>query len=195
MSSAPGPYARLSDEQLVHRLAEPDALALGEISDRHARPLYSLALRMLEDQGWAEEVVQDVLFRLWSRPSLYDPARGELRTWLLTVTHHAAVDALRGRRGKGRRREQGTELIELYPAEGDDPAELAWRGVQAESVRAAVDELPEDLRQLLELAYYEGMTQTEIASHLGQPLGTVKSRVRAAMGRLREALRSVGTAE
>lgn len=179
----------------MERLTQRDTLALAEISDRHARPLYSLALRMLDDRGWAEEVVQDVLFRLWSRPELYDPSRGDLRVWLLAVTHHAAVDALRSRRGTRRLREQGTELIETYPGERDDPVELVWQGLQAESVRAALDELPADQRHIIELAYYKGMTQSEMAALLGQPLGTIKSRVRTAMSRLRETLRSVGTAE
>lgn len=99
--------ARYSDERLVHTLADGDTDALGVLWDRHARPIYSLALRMLRDRGWADEVVQDVFVRLWSNPRMYDAARGDLRRWLLTVTHHAAVDGLRspaGHRGGPRRR-------------------------------------------------------------------------------------------
>ncbi|PLS84221.1 MAG: hypothetical protein CYG60_19105 [Actinobacteria bacterium] len=107
-----------SDEKPVDTLAGGDMNALGVLWDRHARPAYSLAARVLRDPGWAEEVVQDVFVRLWSNPRLYDPQRGELRRWLLTVTHHAAVDGLRSRRGTARARDLGPEAWIPLPTMG-----------------------------------------------------------------------------
>src|ERR671935_3235299 len=103
------------DAALVRRLVHGDAAALEEIAARHARAAYGLALHMLGDAGWAEEVVQDVLLHLWRRPERYDPARGSVQTWLLRITHTAAVDALRGQRGTARAMDDGAAALDTLP--------------------------------------------------------------------------------
>lgn len=188
-------YALDNDEQLVSRLARGDADALGVLWDRHARLAYSLALRMLRDSGWAEEVVQDVFIRLWSKPRMYDPSRGDLRRWMLTITHHAAVDGLRGRRGSARSRDAGPEGLESVSDRNDDPAENTWKNVRAEHVQIALSRLPSAQREVMELVYFQGLTQLETAEHTGLALGTVKSRLRLGMQKLRGSLAEIGTAE
>ena len=187
--------AHESDEQLVSTLADGDSEVLGKIWDRHARPVYSLALRLLRDPGWAEEVVQDVFLRLWRNPRLYDPSRGELRRWLLTVAHNAAVDGLRGRRGTARIRDAGPEPLERVVHGEEDPADRVWKNLRAERVRDALSELPPVQREVMELVYFEGMTQAETAQHTGQPLGTVKSRLRLGMNKMRASLSETGALE
>lgn len=186
---------RCSDAELVVMLAAGDTLALEIISGRHAPPVYSLALRILRDPGWAEEVVQDVLVRLWHRPEMYVSERGDLRSWLLRVTHNAAIAGLRGRRGTARTLAAGPEPLELLAQDGDDPSEAALKSLHAEIVRAALSELPPPQRQALELAYYEGLSQSEIATLTGQPLGTIKTRIRLGLRKLKQALEQVNITE
>ncbi len=184
-----------SDERLVSTLAEGGPDTLGILWDRHARPAYSLALRVLRDPGWAEEVVQDVFVRLWKDPRMYDPSRGELRRWLLTVTHHLAVDGLRGRRGTARSRDAGPDGLDFAFRVDEDPADSTWRNVRADHVRRALSELPSAQREVIELVYFGGLTQVETARHTGQPLGTVKSRLRLGLQKLRGSLAEIGATE
>jgi len=184
-----------SDERLVRMMTAGDSNALGRLWDLHARPAYSLALRMLRDPGWAEEVVQDVFVRLWREPHMYNPARGGLRSWLLTVTHHAAVDGLRGRRGTARTRDAGPATLDHMVQAGEDPAERAWSNVRAEHVREALSELPPAQREAMELVYFRGLTQAETAEQTGQPLGTVKSRLRLGLKKMRDSLAEIGVTE
>lgn len=164
-------YAQLTDDQLVRALFEGDPEGLAVLSERHARPVYSLALRILGDPGWAEEVTQDVLLRLWTSPHLYHPERGDLRRWLLSVTHHAAIDGLRGRRGTARARDSGPALLDGMAQEGNGPEELAWSNLRAESIRQALSSLPDAQQEVVELVYYGGLSQTEVAARTGQPRG------------------------
>lgn len=184
-----------SDKQIMITLTRGDRDALGMLWDRHARPVYSLAVRMLRDPGWAEEVVQDVFLRLWHEPQRYDPSRGDLRRWLLTVAHHAAVDGLRGRRGTARARDAGPEPLETLTRGGEDLSESVCRNMRAEKVRAAISELPDTQREVIELVYFEGFTQSEVAQNTGQPLGTVKSRLRLGMRKMRDSLAEIGASE
>lgn len=181
-----------TDEDLVHALAAGDVSALEILSERHSRPAYSLALRILQDSGWAEEVVQDVWLKLWKNPALYDASRGDLRRWLLSVTHNASVDGLRGRRGTSVRRDGGAVALELARDTGEDPSESAWKSLQAERVQEALAELPPSQRQAVELAYFEGLSQSEIATRTGEPLGTIKTRVRLGLEKLKRSLELVG---
>lgn len=181
-------YTRNSDEDLVSTLEAGDQAALGVLWDRHARPVYSLALRMLRDPEWAEEICQDVFVKLWEDPHSYDPSRGELRRWLLTVTHHAAVNGLRGRRGTARERDAGPEPLEFMADAGEDPAEDASRNLRAEEVHEALDELPASQREIVELMYFDAQTQSEAARSTGRPLGTVKTRARLGLRKLKEIL-------
>ena len=176
-------YAELSDEALAARLARQDVRALEELYGRNARAVYSLALKMLADHAAAEEVVQECFLKLWRQPELYQAQRGRLMPWLLGVTHHRAVDRLRRRRLEQRY----TNAAEVDPPADvrDDPERHVWGRFQVEALGRALAGLPPAQRRVLELAYLRGMTQTEIASALGEPLGTVKTRIRLALQKLR----------
>lgn len=180
------------DEALVARLRERDASALESLYDRHSRPVFSLALKMLGDVTAAEEVVQEVFLKLWRHPERYSAERGRFRTWLLGVTHHRTIDALRSRRAelahRGDYDDPGDAL--LIPDGDPDPAELAWLSVQQDTIRKALQELPDVQREAIELAFFKGLTHSEIAAYLHEPLGTIKTRVRLGMQKLRLTLES-----
>lgn len=180
---------RLEDAELLARVADGDEAALEAIYQRYGGACYRLARRLLGDAHLAEDVVQQVFLVLWQRNS-YDPTRGAVSTWLLTITHHKAVDLLR--RDKGRRHQLGgeQELLELE-ATGPGPADAAWARLRAERTRDALRGLPSEQREVLLLAYYGGYTQSEIADITGLPLGTVKSRTFQAMRRLRGQLTGI----
>ncbi len=163
--------------QLVQRLAARDAGALAEFYDRFAGLVNALALRILRDTADAEDVVQEVFLQAWRQADRFDPRRGTPEAWLCTIARTRALDRLRRRAS---RREE--------PAEAAPAAVAAPRPVEALAVRRALETLSEDQRRALELAYYEGLTQSEIAARLEEPLGTIKTRIRTAMIRLREAL-------
>lgn len=178
-------HAELADEALAGLLARKDVAALETLYTRHTRAVYSLALKMLAEQPAAEEVVQECFLKLWRQPELYQAQRGRLLPWLLGVAHHRAVDRLRRRRLEQRHTIQAEIDV---PSNGqDDPERHAWGRVCSEAVRQALATLPPSQRQVLELGYLRGMTQSEIASALNEPLGTVKTRMRLAMQKLRAA--------
>lgn len=176
------------DEVLVQRVVERDQEAFTRLYDRHADLIYSVALRVLADPALAQDITQDVFLRLWRTPAAYDATRGRFVSWLVSVARNRAVDEVRMR---GRRR-----VREVGEAAGDDPpdsrAEDPQRAVQLQADRVAVRRamalLPEEQRVALEMAYFSGLTQQEIAEQLGQPLGTIKTRTRLAMKKLRVAL-------
>jgi RNA polymerase sigma-70 factor, ECF subfamily len=179
-------YADQSDEGLVELLARRDVGALETLYGRHARAVYSLSLKMLADPTSAEEIVQECFLKLWRQPELYQPGRGKLLPWLLGITHHRAVDQLR-RRKLEQRHTLGGEIDPPAGSDGD-PEQHVWGAFQMEAVGRALAALPPSQRQALELAYLRGMTQVEIASVLGEPLGTIKTRLRLAMQKLRGSL-------
>jgi RNA polymerase sigma factor (sigma-70 family) len=184
-SLAEGP----SDVELVRRLGDADGSALAQLYQRFGRPCYSLARRICADEGLAEDVVQEVFLTLWRDPSRFDPARGGFATWLLTLIHHKAVDAVRRESTIRRRMVAAPEAGEDWsptPVPGADQAAMAR--VAAGQVRAALHRLPMEQRQVLALAYFGGHTQREIAVLTGVPLGTVKSRMFTAVQRLRSLL-------
>lgn len=175
-----------SDADLVGQLGDGDNTALAEIYRRYGRPSYSLARRICADDGLAEDVVQEVFLAVWRDPSRYDPGRGAFATWLLTLIHHKAVDAVRRESAVRRRTVPAAEAGEEWspvPVPGADQAAMAR--VAAGQVRDALYQLPEEQRQALALAYYGGHTQREVAALIGVPLGTVKSRMFAGVQRLR----------
>lgn len=176
-------YADCTDEELMALLLSRDPRALEALYDRHARALFSLATRVLGDRASAEEVVQECFLKLWRAPHLYLPERGRPLAWLLGMTHHRAVDELRRRRNERRMLESANG--EVWLGREEDPEERAWVGLESQSIARALESLPAPQRQVLHLAYFEGMTQTEIATYLSEPLGTVKTRVRLAMRKLR----------
>jgi RNA polymerase sigma-70 factor, ECF subfamily len=162
---------------LLGRLAKGDQLALGELYDIYAPLVNGLALRIVRDTADAEDVVQEVFVQVWRQASRYDPKRGSPEAWLCTMARTRALDRLR------RRSSRREETEENAP-----PSAAVPRNEERLAVREALQGLSEDRRRALELAYYEGLTQTEIAFRLGEPLGTVKTRIRTAMIRLRERL-------
>lgn len=178
-------HAELADEALAGLLARRDVGALETLYARHARAVYSLALKMLAEPPAAEEVVQECFLKLWRQPELYQAQRGRLLPWLLGVAHHRAIDRLRRRRLEQRHTVHGEIDV---PANGQgDPERHAWGRLCSEAVRRALATLPPTQRQVLELGYLKGMTQSEIAAALNEPLGTVKTRMRLAMQKLRTA--------
>lgn len=169
-----------SDEELLRRIARRDPAALASLYDRYAPLVYGLARRIVRDEGQAEDLVQEVFLRVWNRPQVYDQGRGSFRAWLLSVAHHLAVDLIRRRRREVSYRESLTGSTET-----PDPFEEALNEVNRANVRSLLDRLPSEQRQVVVLAYFEGLTQREIAERLGEPLGTVKTRLRLGIMKLR----------
>jgi RNA polymerase sigma factor (sigma-70 family) len=187
-------YRAQQDSHLVALVAGGDATALEALYDRYGKAAYSLALRILTDQSLAEDVVRQVFLSLWREARRFDPARGTVATYLLSTTHHRAVDVVR-REENLRRRHGPEEVLALAPDQPsglDDEVEVAERRNQ---IRAALAALPEPQREALMLAYVGGYTQQEIASLVGVPLGTVKTRMAAGMRRLKDELREAGRQE
>jgi RNA polymerase sigma factor (sigma-70 family) len=182
------PLARSAEASLVRRLSRGDADALDAIYRDHGAACYRIARRVTANQTLAEDCVQEAFLGLWRRPERFDPGSGSLRSWLLAMTHHKAVDAVRREAAQQRRQAAESAVRALDPPGRGDPEESAWRTVRADGVRSALAELPGPQREAIALAYYGGYTQTEIARLTGAPLGTVKTRMLAGMRRLRAAL-------
>jgi RNA polymerase sigma-70 factor, ECF subfamily len=180
-----------SDAQLVVAIGRFRNDALAEVYRRHAPALFGLARRILAGRDLAEEVVQEVFLRLWNQPDRFDPARGSLRTYLLTQTHGRSVDVIRAEASRRAREERDARLT---AESGYDLEREVWDLTQAEHVRAALASLTEGERRAIELAYFGGHTYREVAVVLGEPEGTVKSRIRAGLTRLRGALVETGIA-
>ena len=174
----------LSDEALVAMLARGDETALGELYDRFGRPAYGLALRVLRDEKLAEDAVQEAFLSAWRGAASFQPERAKASTWLLTLVHRRAVDIVR------REERRRTEPLEAAPqAQGSvGTDEETFLRLQRERVQGALRMLPDTQREALELAYYGGFTQSELAERLGQPVGTIKSRMFTGLNRLRELL-------
>ena len=180
----------LSDWELDvrERLIAGDDAALGEVYDQFSSLVYGLAYRVIGDSRAAEDVSQDVFVWLWERPAAFDPARGSLRTWLGTLTHRRSDDYVRREEARRRRNERDAARLAVVP----DVGEMAAALVTAERVRAALDVLPSDQRDAIELAYFGGKTYREVADVLGIPEGTAKSRLRLALRKIATALEAEG---
>lgn len=180
----------VSDAELMSRTADGDARALETLYDRYTRVIYSFALRIVGDQQVAEEVLQEVFFRAWRQGKSFQSSRGTVITWLLSITHNLAIDEVRrrGRRPQKAEREDPIEFLAGIADTGRSVEGEVWLGALRETVTAAMDRLPPAQRETIELAYFQGMTQREIAEALDQPLGTVKTRMRLGIQKLREYL-------
>ena len=176
-------HAHLSDEALVALVARSDDGALAELYDRHGRVAYGLALRILRDASLAEDAVQDAFLGVWRTAARFLPERGKASTWIMTIVHRRAVDLVRR---EERRRTEPVDAAE--EATGDATDEMALLSVERERVRTALRALPDAQREALELAYFGGFTQSELADRLGEPLGTIKSRMFNGLTRLRALL-------
>jgi RNA polymerase sigma-70 factor (ECF subfamily) len=187
-------YRALQDDQLVALLAERDAGALEALYDRYGRVAYSLARRIVADDTLAQDAVREAFLSIWRDAGRFDAARGTVSTCLLAMTHHRAVDVVRREEVLRRRRTSDQALaFEPDPKRGvEDDVEAAERRHQA---RAALAELPQAQREALALAYFGGYTQREVASLVGVPLGTVKTRMAAGMRRLKDVLHEPGLEE
>src|SRR5919198_499607 len=179
----PRELEHLPDEALVALVARSDDTALAELYDRFGRTAYGLALRVLRDPSLAQDAVQEAFLAAWRGAASYDARRAKAQTWLLTIVHRRAVDLVRR---ENRRR--GAPLEDAPVAAGDATDEEAWVRERRREVQAALAQLPADQREALELAYYGGLTQSELAERLGVPLGTIKSRMFAGLSRLRDLL-------
>jgi len=177
------------DETLLSRIAAGDREAFGALYDRMATPLYSLALKMLGSEAEAQDILQEVFLSVWNKASTFDPARGSAFSWTVTQLRNRAIDRIRSRHRRGELME--TFGRDLEPAGGEflSAADNCQISEQAQQVRAAMGKLSDDQRHVLRLAFFEGLTQAEIARKLNEPLGTIKARAHRAMARLRDILR------
>jgi RNA polymerase sigma factor (sigma-70 family) len=176
--------AHLSDEALVALIARGDEGALAALYDRFGRVAYGLALRIVRDRGLAEDAVQEAFMTVWRTADRFMPERAKASTWVLTFVHRRAVDLVR------REERRRTEPLPETPLAGSAPStdEAAWLRLRRERVQQALRSLPDQQREAIELAYFGGFTQSELAERLGEPLGTIKSRMFTGLARLRELL-------
>jgi len=195
MSETPQPvsrsFAHLSDEAVVALVARSDDTALAELYDRFGRVAYGVALRILRDEKLAEDAVQEGFLAAWRSADRFMPERGKASTWILTLVHRRAVDLVR----REDRRRADVLTDDLEPAPTSSAEDDAWLRFERERVQAALRQLPDQQREALELAYYGGFSQSELAERLGQPVGTIKSRMFTGLARLRELLAEPGAGE
>jgi RNA polymerase sigma-70 factor (ECF subfamily) len=178
--------AHLSDEALVALIARGDEGALAELYDRVGRIAYGLAVRILRDERLAEDAVQEGFLSVWRTAASFTAERAKASTWVLTLVHRRAVDLVR--REERRRAEPLADEAAAETAVAPGPEEAAWLRFERERVQEALSKLPDVQREAIELAYYSGFSQSELAERLGVPLGTIKSRMFAGLARLRELL-------
>jgi RNA polymerase sigma-70 factor (ECF subfamily) len=180
------PQQTSPDAELLHAIARGDESALAALYDRYHSILLGLLLRILHSRVEAEDVLQEVFLQIWQRAANFDEARGRAFTWMVTLARSRAIDRLRAL--QSRQRADDTAFLRDAPDSVGDAVEDVHHAEQREIVRAALAEIPEEQRRTLLLAYFEGLTQSEIAEQLGQPLGTVKTRMRSGMSKLRDLL-------
>jgi RNA polymerase sigma-70 factor, ECF subfamily len=183
-------YRALADEDLMHFVARAEAGAFEVLYERHAGAAFSLAYRMVGARNAAEDVVQEAFLNLWRSGARYDRARGSVRTWVLGIVHHRAIDALRRATVHERRRTGDEGIEERLEARERTEVEVARRE-EARTVRRALDALPPEQVKVIELAYFGGFSHSEIADILSAPIGTVKGRMRLGLEKMRLALVAV----
>jgi RNA polymerase sigma-70 factor (ECF subfamily) len=166
------------DMRLVARIRAGDQQAMSELYDRYARVVYAVSLRVLQDAAGAEDVLQDIFLQLWRNPDAFDASRGSLAAWLAVISRHRSIDRLRKRRPE-------TDIEDCVIAGGPDLRDETERKLVIDKVRVVLAEMNPDQRKVLELAFFQGLTHTEIAEKTGEPLGTVKTRIRSGLQLLR----------
>jgi RNA polymerase sigma-70 factor (ECF subfamily) len=182
---APSPIT--SEAELVVLLREQPAAGIAALYDRYGRLIFSMALRVVQDRGAAEEITQDVFVRCWRNLSRYQPGQGSLASWLLSITHNRAIDELRSRRGKSARREISDDAVQPQVSLDSGFDEVLLR----REIEQALGSLPPAQRDVIELVFWAGLTRREIAERLHLPLGTVHTRRRRGMDKLRDSLRQL----
>lgn len=178
------------DKQLLELISLQQRSALEDLYDRYANTVYSLAMHMLRDAGQAEEVTQDVFFNVWRRAASYNAKRGSVTAWLFSIAHHRTIDELRKRRRDQTHVQQGVDLTNKPLDEGGEGDPMRYTTLQFDrgQLKDALFTLKPEQREVVVLAYFGGLTHSEISKHLNQPLGTVKTRMRLALKKLREVL-------
>lgn len=182
-------YSKLDDEVLIRLIEADNGDSMGELYDRYSRLVFSLARNIVGDPGTAEEITLDVFTLIWEKAGTYNPEKAKVRTWMTTITRNRSIDELRRRGSRPERivvdlfQDPSSQLLVDNSLEDDAQASL-----NRERVREAVSQLPDDQKEALQLAYFKGYTHRQIADLLEQPLGTVKTRIRLAMGKLRNIL-------
>ncbi|HEY1984058.1 MAG TPA: sigma-70 family RNA polymerase sigma factor [Terracidiphilus sp.] len=168
------------DEALLERVRAKDQNSMTDLFDRYGSMVYSVALRILKDPGNAEDVMQDIFFQLWENPAVFNSSRGSLGAWLLVVARNRAIDSLR-------RRKPSDSVEDVVLAAKTNLASEAESHSMMDKVRVVLNGLPSEQQKSLELAYFEGLSHSEIAAQTGDPLGTVKTRIRSALMSVRKA--------
>jgi RNA polymerase sigma-70 factor (ECF subfamily) len=183
---------QLSDVDLITQASRGDPRALEVLYDRYSRVVFSFALRIVNDQQIAEEVLQEVFFRAWQQGGSFRASKGTFLTWLLSITHNMAIDEVRKRKRRPQRSDSDDPDIVLAAVADGGPSveDEVWSRALRERIGRALDTLPNAQREAIELAYFRGMTHREIADTLGEPLGTIKTRMRLGMQKLRDQLDS-----
>jgi len=184
-----------SDEQLIAQVARGDTAAYEMLYDRYSSAGMGLALKITGDQALAEEVVQETFWRVWRKADLFQNQRGAFTSWFFGITRNLSIDMLRRQRSQGQPADQAEQVIEQTPDPSPGVPETAWLRSKHEQMRAAVETLPKEQRYVIEMAYFRGMTRQEIASATGEPVGTIHTRARLALQKLREELQLQGFEE
>ncbi len=177
-SSANRNNQAVDDMRLVARVRAGDQQALSELYDRYSKVVYGVALRILHDTGAAEDLLQDIFLQLWRKPDAFDSSRGSLAAWLAVIARHRSIDRLRQRRPE-------TNIEDCVIVTATDLRDETERSLVIEKVRVVMNEMGPDQRTAMEMAFFEGLTHTEIAEKTGEPLGTIKTRIRSGLQMLR----------
>ncbi|MFL5698073.1 MAG: sigma-70 family RNA polymerase sigma factor [Ktedonobacteraceae bacterium] len=189
-------FDELSDEALINAIAEGAEWAMEPLYERYNRVLFSLAYRMVADHQVAEDLLQDAFLSVWRRATSYSPQSGSVRSWLISIVHHRTIDYLRAVRRRAGLKEVTWEEVELDERTAfPDVWEEALRSVQSAQLRAALLNIPSEQRMVIELAYFQGWTHSEIAEGCEIPLGTVKARMRLGLSHLKRLLAQMGVDE
>ena len=175
--SGPGGDAA-GETRLIARIRAGEPQAMGELYDRYSKVVYGVALRVLQDTAAAEDVLQDVFLQLWRNPDAFDASRGSMAAWLAVIARHRAIDRVRQRRPE-------TDIEDCVIASGVDLRDETERALVVEKVRGVLAEMNAPQRTALEMAFFQGLTHTEIAEKTGEPLGTIKTRIRTGLQQLR----------
>ncbi len=190
------PVDQLSDEVLLSAVARGAVWAMEILYERYSRILYSLAYRMVADHQVAEDLLQDAFLAIWRRATSYSPQSGAARSWVVSIMHHRTIDYLRSVRRRSTLKEASWEEVErdertAFPDAWDE----AWQNIQSAKIREALMQLPTEQRMVIELAYFQGWTHSEIAEGCQIPLGTVKARMRLGLARLKRVVEEMGLRE